>query len=575
MSILVPVLLVGAIIGSVWAAESPPVARVRDMPVTVPVGASAAATGMGAYLRGAVADVGGDPEDALKGYMAALNEDPDNLDLRQRTFELALMSGDVDNAIRLGGSLPADRQTTMTHMVRMAALAHKGDVPGALEQAKKLEKVSPDLLQFQLLVGYLDVANGTPVAAVVKRIETLKVPAPLVGRRDYHVARLWLKDGDYAKALPLLLRAHAAEPASVASTLLLGKVLAHQGQPGKAAEVFDAFRARNPSLSLLVPPGKAVLENQKLPVFASTLDEDLASDLLDFGLLVWAQGVMAPAREILNVSLWLNPRDVYARYYTGMLLELGGDLKAAKAQYMLLAEGDGVPPLVRVAARVRLAEAEYDGGDTAQGWRDISELERRYPDAEIVQRSYAQIAFDRGDYRTALRSYGKLLKALPATAPTETQVELLFARGAAYERTGDREAASRDLQLALTLDPTNANILNYLGYMWVEQGVHTTEAFKLLQRAHLLAPTNGAITDSLGWAYFLQGDNQTALAYLNRAVEQEPDSAEILDHLGDVYAKMGRREDAVAQWRKALDIVQGGGDVPDKHFKARLQDKLR
>ena len=574
MSILVPVLVIGTMIGAVWAAESPPVPKMHDAPVTVPVTASHAATGMGAYLRGAVADVGGDPEDALKGYLEALNEDPDNMELRARAFELALLSGDVDNAIRLGKALPRDEQTTMSRLVRMADAARKGDVQAALIQARHLQKVSPDLLQFQILVAYLEYADGKDVAGIVKDLDKLKVPGPLVGRRDYHEARLWLKSGDYAKALPLLEKAHVAEPGSVASTLLLGQVLVHQGQPDKAAAVYDAFRARNPALSLLVPSGKVLMDAQDVPVFASTLDEDLASDLLDFGILVWAQGVIVPAREVLNISLWLDPNDVYARYYTGMLLEMGGDLDAASQDYALLVEGDNVPELVRVAAKMRLAEVMFARGDQDAAWHDMRALVKRYPDLETLRRSYAQMAFNRGEYRIALENYSRLLKELPDDSPTPARVELLFARGASYERSGNKEAASRDLQMALTLDPTNADILNYLGYMWVEQGVHIAEAFKLLQRAHLLAPTSGAITDSLGWAYYRQGDAKTALAYLNRAVEQSPDSAEILDHLGDVYAKLGRHEDAKTQWRKALDIVNSGGDAPDKDFKEQLQRKL-
>lgn len=567
MSMFIP-LVIMALAGVAWAAEAPPKQGMPDAPVAAPVN-----SGLGGYLQGAVADVGGYPDEALKGYIAALTDDPENLDLRQRAFELALLADDVPTAVRLARTLPEVRQTTMTRLVQVAALARAGKVSEARKVVRGVAAVAPELLQFRLLQAYLDYANGTKVPDLVQWLQAVPLPEGLEGRRAYHVARLWLKDGQPEKALDVLEVAHKAEPHAVASTLLLGQVLARQGQPDKGAAVFDEFRAQTPALALLMPEGKTLMQGD-IPAFASTLDEDLSATLLDFGLLVWAQGAMSPARQVLNLALWLNPDDAYARYYDGMLLEMGGDLAAAGRQYGRLT-GNAEPVTVRIAAEIRLAEVKFKQGDTDSPWRTMTRLAKQYPDVPQVRRSVGQLAFSRGEFQRSADEYAALLKMLPEQTPKNARAELLFARGAALERADKVEEATADLQEALKLDPTNAQILNYLGYMWVARGMNVEAAFKLLQKAYLLAPGDGAIADSLGWAYYVRGDYATAMTYLVRAAELEPESSEIADHLGDAYARLDRMEDARREWNRALELVGRGDEPPAPGFEKTVRRKLR
>lgn len=583
MSIFVPVLVIGALAGAALAMDTPEV-MAQNVPqrltnqatasVVMPMQASETVPGLGAYLIGAISDLNGKPDVALQGYLRALSEDPDNMELRQRTFELALMAGDVPNAVRLARSMPEIEQTTMTRLAKMADYAHAGNGDKACKMARDVMKVSPELLQFTLLEAYLDFANGKPVADIVKRLESQPQPGTMNGRRNYHIARLWLKAGDTPKALTALQLAHAQEPGAVGSTILLAETLARNGQADAAAAVVEAFRAENPAVALLVPTGREMM-TATLPPFASSVDMDLAATLADFGLLVWAQGALGPARQVINLSLWLNPQDVHTRYYAAMLMEMGNDLPAATDLYTSLIDGEGVPAQVKLAAQIRLAEVQFRSGDEETPWRSLRMLARDNPKIPSLQRSVAQLAFNRGDFNQAIDSYTALIDSLPAATPQEARAELLFARGAAFERDGNITAATRDLQEALKLTPTNAQILNYLGYMWVDKDMRIDEAFELLQKAHLLAPEDGAITDSLGWAYYKQGDYATAMTYLVMATEQDPESPEIYDHLGDAYAKLGRKDDAKREWQRALDLLAEGHEAPYDGFEKRVKRKLR
>ena len=91
----------------------------------------------------------------------------------------------------------------------------------------------------------------------------------------------------------------------------------------------------------------------------------------------------------------------------------------------------------------------------------------------------------------------------------------------------------------LTLQPENSHALNYLGYMWADNGENLEQALELIRRAVDLDPNNGAFVDSLGWALFRLGEFEQARRHLERANQLVPRDSTILEHLGDVYVALG------------------------------------
>ena len=112
------------------------------------------------------------------------------------------------------------------------------------------------------------------------------------------------------------------------------------------------------------------------------------------------------------------------------------------------------------------------------------------------------------------------------------------------------------------LFPDQPLVLNYLGYSWVDRGVHLDEAFQMLRKAVALRPEDGFIVDSLGWAHFRLGDYTEAVKELERAIELKPGDPTINDHLGDAYWRVGRKLDAQFQWNHARDLKPEPEDLP-------------
>ena len=161
-----------------------------------------------------------------------------------------------------------------------------------------------------------------------------------------------------------------------------------------------------------------------------------------------------------------------------------------------------------------------------------------------------------------------VLDKLIASSPAGGDWALYFERGTALDRAGRWPDAERDLLKALTLQPDEPDVLNYLGYSWVTRGEKLPQAMAMLQKAYLAQPDSGEIADSLGWAYYSQGDFKAAVQRLERAVSLSPVSPEINDHLGDAYWRAGRKTEAQYQWNRVLGLT------PTPELKASVQRKL-
>ena len=96
-------------------------------------------------------------------------------------------------------------------------------------------------------------------------------------------------------------------------------------------------------------------------------------------------------------------------------------------------------------------------------------------------------------------------KAAALSSKPDDKLYVYFLKGELADRQKSYEEAEAWFRKALTIDPQNPTVLNYLGYMFAERGIHLPEAISMVRKAVDLDPQNGAYLDSLGWAYFKAG----------------------------------------------------------------------
>jgi tetratricopeptide (TPR) repeat protein len=170
------------------------------------------------------------------------------------------------------------------------------------------------------------------------------------------------------------------------------------------------------------------------------------------------------------------------------------------------------------------------------------------------------------DYRSAADLYDKAVGRI--AQPTSGDWNIFYQRGIAYERLKEWPKAEPNFKEALKLSPDQPQVLNYLGYSWVDMDINLDEGLKMIRKAVGLRPSDGYIVDSLGWAYYKLGRYDEAVVELERAVSLKPEDPVLNDHLGDAYWRVGRKLEATFQWRHASDMK------PDPEVLASVQKKL-
>jgi Flp pilus assembly protein TadD len=137
------------------------------------------------------------------------------------------------------------------------------------------------------------------------------------------------------------------------------------------------------------------------------------------------------------------------------------------------------------------------------------------------------------------------------------------------EKLKDAKGSEAEIGTALKLSPNEAQLLNYLGYAWVDRGERVGEALTMLEKARALRPYDGYIVDSVGWAYYKLGRYDDAAKTLEQAVLLVPGDPTINEHFGDALWKAGKRIDARFQWNHAITF---GADA---QAKAGIEQKLK
>jgi Flp pilus assembly protein TadD len=196
----------------------------------------------------------------------------------------------------------------------------------------------------------------------------------------------------------------------------------------------------------------------------------------------------------------------------------------------------------------------------------LRKIVAEHPDDPDPLDELGDILRRREKFAEAVEAYDQAVARIGPLQPRHWR--LLYARGIALERSKQWPRAEADFLQALTFEPDQPLVLNYLGYSWVEQGQNLDKAEAMIRKAVELRPNDGYIVDSLGWVLFRLGRHDEAVVHLERAVELKPEDPVINDHLGDAYWAVGRQREARYQWMTAL------ASKPEPELKTAIEQKL-
>ena len=503
-----------------------------------------------------------DPREAANRYAASIDTAPESAGIAERAVFSALLTGNYPQAVRLAKkahgagnfgtlvrlTLGIDAFTEGKDSVSAAYLNEEGfgpfnrTVARGVSAWRILEADGPEATETYLretltgdprldsatlyMMGLIQLAAHNDADAL-ETFETLwSSGARLAIGLDAH-ARLLAANGDRARALSLLSSFHDEIGENSALESLRKDI-----QAGRDIQVTRLSPRQGAALAVYVPAAALITRTDDdvasvYFVLALALDPDLHE-----ARTLWAQSLEKAGREIEAISVLADVPETSPYYAPARgqiawaLLRLGREDEAVQVARQALAQSPDR------GLRVQLAE---------------------------IYRAQAR-------YREADRLLTDIIKDDALKGREDWR--LLFSRGATRHALDDWAGTEADLKQALQIQPHSPLVLNYLGYAYVDQGIHLEEGLDLIRTALTYDPDSGFITDSLGWAYYRLGRYELAIYFLEKAVELEPGDPTLNDHLGDAYWRSGRKLEAKYQWERSLRLE------PAEQERARIEVKL-
>lgn len=341
------------------------------------------------------------------------------------------------------------------------------------------------------------------------------------------------------------------------------RILGAAGRFDDALAAIVAFEAQGLSHPIITELKQQLINKQRPGLFADSVQAGAGQMFHSVGLAFAREGTTDIALVLERLAQYLDPKNDTIPLVIGQLYDGAGQHELANAQYDALPANSLLKPM----ATVRVADNLDALGDRPEAIRRLTNIVSTNPtDIDAISVLGDLLRSDK-QYSASADAYTKALAVSGGSSPGDWR--FYYVRGIAYERSDQFPLAEKDFLKALDLNPNQPQVLNYLGYSWVDKGLNLDRALDMIQKAIEGSPNDGYIIDSLGWAYYRLGRFDEAVQKLEEAAVLRPVDPEINDHLGDAYWRVGRKLEATFQWKVASAMDTEG------NVRARIEPKLK
>ena len=528
---------------------------------------TARTTPAGNYLAGRQANLERDADAAATYFRAALRADQRNPELLEMTFYSVLADGEMDEAVRLADRLlQLDRNNRNAHLVLgVRSLKQKQYKDAKAHFGQAMHGPVNDLIG-TLLSAWTSFATNDAKGAV-ETIDKLNGPEWYALFKDMHAGLILDLVNNKKDAGKRFERAYKLDSSALRIMQSHAGFLSRNGSRDEATKIYGEFEKQMPRYPLAVEALAALRKDEPLPRIVDTAQAGAAEALYGLGAaLARREEELSLANRglaYLQLALYLEPNHALS------LLSLADLYEAMKKPELAIKTYERVPaasPLKR-NAEIQLGNDLDSLERTEDARKHLEKLIAKQPgDMEAIL-ALGGILRERMQYEACADVFSKAVALLPK--PTRANWTTFYFRGICFERAKQWAKAEADFKQGLELYPDQPHVLNYLGYSWIDQGIHLDEGMAMIKRSVEQRPDDGYIVDSLGWAYYRLGNYEEAVKHLERAVELKPVDPTINDHLGDVYWKIDRRLEAKFQWSHARDLK------PEPDELKKIDEKLK
>lgn len=515
----------------------------------------------GPFLAAQQALYQNDFKEAASQFSQALIQDPSDPYLLESALTSFVSLGDFDRAIPIARKMQIegiDRQAA--HMVLTADQLRRQSYGQAIDDIEAGRAIGP--LVDGLVIAWANVGLGR-MAEALAGFDTVVAEPGLASFGLYHKALALALVGDFESADTIF----AGEAGVILRASRQG-VMAHVQILSQLDRNPDAMELIDSVFGVDLDPQTAALRARLAAgdtlnfTAVSTVSEGLAEVFFTVAEALALEADSSYTLLYTRVARYLDANHIGAVLLSAELLE---DLE----QYELATEAYNQVPADDPAfyvAEIGRADALFNSGKTETAIEVLQQLAKTHADLPVVHATLGDKLRRLEQYDAARKAYDRGIALY--SEPEANQWFVYYARGITNERLDRWQAAEADLRMALELQPGQPQVLNYLGYSFVEMNQNLDEAMAMIKEAVLARPKDGYITDSLAWGLFRLGFFADAVEPMERAAELLPVDPIVNDHLGDVFWAVGRRLEARFQWKRALSFE------PEAKEADRIRRKL-
>lgn len=533
---------------------------------------------IGAFLRIVEAIHLGDDSQAAQSSLTALRADPQNSELLHQAFVSNVIAGSLE-------SVPLARRVEKEHnfaIVATMVLGNDAVLHGQWQLAHDyFLKISGDPIGHMLvpfLLAWCQQAQGQSSQA----IESLLHVPPSIFAPFYlmHAALIAQISGETWRADNLFDKSYKIMPGY---DLLLARsyaaLLYGNGHPQKAAQLVQHLLDVDPVLA----PSYREFKNHINDFPVKTPREGIAQSYVLLASLLRQQGheqsamggdtatlnalqFNEAARLMLGFALIMKPGLADACLLLAEIQDEEHHPVSARKTLQNVSPNDPLYPV----AQFRLAIFDITSSHSAEAIDILQKLAKNTPQQAIIERALGNAYSGEKRWSDAIAAYSSAIDLAARQDNKAVDWTLYFLRGMAYYEINDWPSAKSDVQKALTYNPDEPSLLNFLGYGMTEQRENLLDAERVLRKAHVLDPSDATVTDSLGWVYIKRGRLETGIGLLEKAAERIPDDPQVNYHLGVAYWEAGRKIEAVDEWNVALGLHPEPSD--EKKIRQALQN---
>ncbi|WP_341367942.1 tetratricopeptide repeat protein [Yoonia sp. BS5-3] len=514
----------------------------------------------GAYLAGRQAGADNDFAAGARYFTQTLMSDPGDAYVLENAMTSFIALGQIDRAVPVAQTIvDLDHHSPVAYLALSVANAKAGNWAGIFDGLERGQNIGP--LVDGLAQGWAHLGQGDVNAALASFDRVIETDGMEVYGRT-HKAYALATVGDFEAAAEMFVTASGSVPYSRNSAMAHAQILSQLGQNDDAMAIIDAIFGNQ------LDPAVAQLRDQLASGDAVAYDivsgplEGMADLFHAIAGLIRDEAPEAFTLMYTRAANYLDPGNTAAVLMTASLLE---DLEQYDLANMALGAVSRDDPSFH-AVEIARAEALRSADRDDAAIEVLEALTRSHPDLPDVWATKGDTLRQAERFDQANDAYSRALTLYDDANATKWFV--YYTRGITNHALDIWPAAEADFRAALSLNPDQPQVLNYLGYSLVERGEKLDEALGMIETAAAARPDNGAIVDSLGWVFFQLGRYDDAVVHLERAASLLPIDPVINDHLGDAYWAVGRDIEARFQWNRALSFD------PKEEDATRIRDKL-